>query len=327
MKIETDLISKAATLLREGNVVAFPTETVYGLGADATNELAIRKIYQLKGRPTDHPLIVHLSNIQQVTEWAKEVSPEALQLAKTFWPGPLTIVLKKQPHVLSAITGGQDTVALRVPNHPLALALLHSFGGGLVAPSANKFTRISPTTAIAVQEEFGEEVGLVLDGGPCEVGIESTIIDMSVAKPVILRPGHISADMIKAVLGRPVAIRSQEKITTRVPGSHHVHYAPITKTTLIAPNDIAPFLETLQSKDLPIGLLMYSHLDLIKTQHPDVYYVKMASDPAQYAHELYRTLRAMDHQHYKHILIEAVPKGIAWDAIRDRLIKATGSTL
>ena len=286
-----DLISKAVAILREGGLIVFPTETVYGLGADASNETAVRRIFQVKKRPYDHPLIVHLSSINQMEDWAQAISPAAMKLAQTFWPGPLTIVLKKQPHVLDSVTGGQETVALRVPHHPVALALLREFGGGVVAPSANKFTRISPTTATAAHEELGDEIDMVLDGGPCEVGLESTIIDMSGNDPVLLRPGKISAREIADVLGREVMTQSQDTPIVRAPGSHHLHYAPATKTLLIAPEKIETFLQTIPAVDLPVGLVMYNHLELIKTIHPDVYYVKMSENPAQYAHELYRTLR------------------------------------
>jgi L-threonylcarbamoyladenylate synthase len=318
-------IAKAADLLRIGGLVAFPTETVYGLGADAANELAVRKVFQVKGRPYDHPLIVHLSDASQMDEWAEDISELAKKLAKAFWPGPLTIVLKKRSQVLNCVTGNQSTVALRVPSHPVARALLKAFGGGVVAPSANKFTRISPTTASAVHEEFGNDLEMVLDGGACEVGLESTIIDLSGDQPILLRPGKISLQALSDVLGCEVIASTNEKIATRAPGMHHLHYAPETKTILIEPKNIAAFLATLRASDLPVGLVMYSQLGLLQTNHPNVFYVKMSDEPHAYAHELYRTLRAMDNQHYKRIVIEAVPNGVEWDAIRDRLQKASGN--
>jgi L-threonylcarbamoyladenylate synthase len=324
LKETSDNVARAAAHLRAGGLVAFPTETVYGLGADAANELAVRKIFQIKGRPYDHPLIVHLADAMQMDDWAIDISPDARKLAQLFWPGPLTIILKKQPEVLSCVTGNQDTVALRVPSHPIAQALLREFGNGLVAPSANKFTHISPTTASAVLEEFGQDIEFILDGGACDVGLESTIIDMSGDQPVLLRPGKISRATLSEILGKDIIAATHEKSATRAPGMHHVHYAPTTKTVLIEPNNMATFLQTLRASDLPIGLVMYSHLDLLQNNHPDVYYVKMPADPVQYAHELYRTLRAMDNQQYKRIVIEAVPNDEAWDAIRDRLHKASG---
>lgn len=252
-------IDQAVTLLRQGGLVAIPTETVYGLGADATNEAAVRKIFQVKERPYDHPLIVHLAHIEQLKDWALDISPAAMKLAQAFWPGPLTIIFKKQPHVLNVVTGNQDTVALRIPRHPIAQAVLHAFGGGIAAPSANKFTHISPTTASAVQEELGGEVELILDGGACEVGLESTIIDMSGVKPNILRPGMISAEAIFEIINKPINI-SQQQTTLRAPGMHHLHYAPRTKTELISTKKISLLLPTLKSEDLPIVFLVYSDL-------------------------------------------------------------------
>jgi len=323
MTLLPDNVAKAAAILRAGGLVAFPTETVYGLGADAANELAVRKIFQVKERPFDHPLIVHIGNIAQMDDWAVDISPQAKKLAQAFWPGPLTIVLKKQASVLASITGNQETVALRIPLHPIAQALLRKFGGGIVAPSANKFTRISPTTASAVHEEFGKAIELILDGGVCEVGLESTIIDMSGDEPFLLRPGKVNREALEKVLGTKVQVASPS-FETRAPGMHHLHYAPETKTTLIAPENIADFLKNLRQTDLPIGLVMYSNLDLMQGIHPDVYYVRMSDDPLQYAHDLYRVLRALDNQHYKRIVIESVPDNIEWEAIRDRLQKASG---
>ncbi len=315
-------IAQAVQILRNGGLVAFPTETVYGLGADASNELAVTKVFQIKGRPADHPLIVHLANPHQLTDWALDVPENATKLAKAFWPGPLTIVLKKRPNVLACVTGGQDTVALRMPRHPIAIKLLEAFGKGLVAPSANRFTRISPTTASAVREEFGQALDWVLDGGACEVGLESTIVDLSGKQPVILRPGMISAKQISEVLGKPVATAYEEKITTRAPGMHHLHYAPVTNTHLIKSQDIPSMLSTLNEADLPIVCAVYSNVTF--PSHKNVHWVKLPAQAKTYAHELYRTLRALDQQHYKSIWIEAVPEDAEWEAIRDRLNKATG---
>jgi L-threonylcarbamoyladenylate synthase len=195
-------IERAVALLRAGELVAFPTETVYGLGADAANPAAVAKIFAAKGRPQDHPLIVHLDGAAQLDAWARDIPAYAFELAEAFWPGPLTLILKRQPGVPDAVTGGQDTVGLRVPGHPLALELLRAFGGGLAAPSANRFGRISPTTARHVREELGEAVAMVLDGGPCQVGIESTILDCTGGAPRILRPGMVGAPALGRVLGR-----------------------------------------------------------------------------------------------------------------------------
>ncbi|MFZ2314830.1 MAG: L-threonylcarbamoyladenylate synthase [Gammaproteobacteria bacterium] len=315
-------INKAVSILQQGGLVALPTETVYGLGADATNPEAVRRIFLAKERPEDHPLIVHLAHFAQLGDWARDISPAALKLAEAFWPGPLTMILKKQPHVLDIVTGSQDTVGLRIPGHPVARALLEAFGGGIAAPSANKFTHISPTTASAVFDELGEEVDLILDGGACEVGLESTIVDMTSGQPVILRPGMITAEAIEAVLNVPVASAAIET-ATKVPGMHHLHYAPITKTSLIEHFDIPLFLQTIAASDLPV-VLMVRNVPLIPMTD-QVFWVKMPSDPKEYAHDLYRTLRSLDSQQYQRIIIENVPNERNWCAIADRLKKATGS--
>lgn len=315
-------LTQAVQILHNGGLVAFPTETVYGLGADASNELAVRKVFQVKGRPADHPLIVHLAYQKQLAEWALEVPADALKLAEAFWPGPLTIILKKRPEVLACVTGGQDTVALRIPRHPVARALLEAYGNGLVAPSANRFTHISPTTACAVREELGNQIDMILDGGACEVGVESTIVDLSTKQPVILRPGMISAAQLSAVLDKPVETAYREKIITRAPGQHHLHYAPTTRTELMATADIPSALQTLDNASLPIVCLAHSKQAF--PAHEGVYWVNMPANASAYAHELYRTLRSLDQQQYKAIWVEAVPEGVEWEAIRDRLNKAAG---
>lgn len=310
------IISQAAACLRAGGIVAFPTETVYGLGADAANEAAIRRVFQVKERPYDHPLIVHISDVTQLAHWAREVPPAALKLAAAFWPGALTFVLPKKAHVLDCVTGGQDTVGLRMPNHPVALALLQAFGGGLVGPSANKFTHVSPTTAAAVHDELGEAVDIILEGGACDVGIESTILDLSGDVPLILRPGMVSPSAISAVLNQAVAVKDEKTATTRVAGMHPVHYAPTTATYLL--EDTA--LPTLQTNQSPAVLLTHSH---INTSSSSWTILSMPQEPVAYAHELYQTLRKVDKQGYRSIFIEALPFGAEWDAIRDRVKRAT----
>lgn len=321
-------IKQAVNILREGGLVAFPTETVYGLGADARQASAVSKIFKVKERPHDHPLIVHLSRFEELPDWAQEISEEAILLAKTYWPGPLTIILKKQPHVLSTVTANQDTVGLRMPNHPVALSLLQAFGSGIAAPSANKFTHLSPTTANAVYAELGDAVDLILDGGVCKVGLESTIIDMSGPHPVILRPGMISAKSISNLLKTNVLLHRKDKPTemteTRVPGMHHLHYAPITKTILINTEHLADFLLRLTKNDLPSAILTYSS-NLSLASFNQIEQISMSSDPVNYAHDLYHTLRLLDACHYKQIIIEAVPSNPPWEAIHDRLVKATGA--
>lgn len=309
-------INKAAAILRAGGLVAIPTETVYGLGADARNPDAIAKVFTAKQRPHSHPLIVHVVDFNQVGEWAREIPAAARQLAQAFWPGPLTLILKKRPEVLDIITGGQESIALRIPRHPVTLALLREFGGGLVAPSANRFTRVSPTTAEAVRAELGDKVDMILDGGACEVGLESTILDLSGTVPRILRPGMIGPEQLTAVLGTEVHVTRQDyPDEVRVPGMHHLHYSPVTRTELFTSTKIA-------AANLPAVCLTYSG---IKFADERVTVIQMPSSPDAYAQMLYATLRAQDEQQYQRILIEAVPDTAEWDAIRDRIMKACGS--
>lgn len=311
----THNISKAAAILTAGGLVAFPTETVYGLGADAHNESALRKIFAAKERPYDHPLIVHLASADQLADWAREIPAAVNDLATAFWPGGLTIILKKQPHLSPILTGDQDTIGIRIPAHPIAQELLTAFGSGVAAPSANKFTHISPTTAAAVQEELGDKVDLIIDGGECAIGLESTILDMSGTEPTILRPGMITANAIAEVLGVPVKSNKNEAPTIRAPGMHHLHYAPTTKTCLLKTAE----LKTLKPENLPCVLVTYSDIKPL----PGFSLTKMPNDPKQYAHDLYRILRDLDHQHFKCIIIEEVPTTPEWEAIRDRLSKAS----
>lgn len=308
-------LTQAVSLLRQGKLVSIPTETVYGLGADARNPDALRKIFLAKERPIDHPLIVHLADASQISEWARDISADALLLAKTFWPGPLTLIFKKTAHIPDLVTGGQDTVGLRVPNHPVALALLQAFGSGLAAPSANRFGRISPTTAEAVREELGDKVDMVLEGGACEVGVESTIVDVSGSEPVILRPGMISAAEIEAVLGKPIL--KHKKNAPRVSGSHESHYAPRTKTVLVAAEKIPEFLQGL--KEFSIALVARNNYSLSEK----IYFHQMPKDAKNYAHDLYGVLRELDKKNFRMIVVEAVPEESEWDAVRDRLSRAS----
>lgn len=310
-------IDAAAHILAKGGLVAFPTETVYGIGADAGNEQAVHNIFAAKNRPLTNPLIVHLAGINQLTDWARDIPDRVWQLADAFWPGPLTIILKKQPHVLDAVTGCQDTIGLRIPAHPIAQKLLRAFGGGIAAPSANLYTHISTTTAAAVVEELSGRVDMIIDGGECQIGLESTILNLSDDAPSILRPGMISAQEIEATLGIKLSMPPQ---TLRAPGMHHLHYAPTTKTILLSSNKILSFLNGLQAQDFPIALLT---CELEAPHTANVHVTKMPNDPKIYAHQLYDTLRQLDHQHYQHIIIEAVPHDNAWVAIHDRLSKAS----
>lgn len=314
------IIKKAVGILRSGGLVAFPTETVYGLGADARNEQAILKIFAVKNRPKQNPLIVHIRSTDELYEWAAEIPPEAYQLAERFWPGPLTLILKKAKHVLACLTGGQDTVALRMPQHPIAQSLLQSFNGGIAGPSANRYTHVSPTQACHVREELGQKVDLILDGGACEVGLESTIVNLSGSEPEILRPGCITSKELEEVLGQPIKVVGKEN-GTLAPGMHQLHYAPRTKTILFQSHEMEAVLQNLTQEKLPVAVVTHN-----KTFNDtaNIDFIKLSADPLFYARELYQTLRWLDRKGYKTIFIENVSTDVAWEAIRDRLVKASG---
>ena len=248
-----ELLKRAVEILRQGGVVALPTETVYGLAANAEDELAVRRVFAIKGRPATHPLIVHLAGAEALPDWARHIPKEARRLADAFWPGPLTLVLPRTSRATDAVTGGQDTVALRVPSHPVALAVLRELGGGLAAPSANRFGRVSPTTAEHVRVDLGDDVDLILDGGPCTVGVESTIVDLSSGAPAILRPGGLAAEELERVLGRPVPVRTSS--TVRVSGSLASHYAPRVGVVLVEPSEAVSRAESLRLQGLQVGVL------------------------------------------------------------------------
>ncbi|HSW70244.1 MAG TPA: L-threonylcarbamoyladenylate synthase [Gammaproteobacteria bacterium] len=307
-------ITKAVLLLRAGGLVALPTETVYGLGADASNPEAVRKIFLAKQRPSDHPIIVHIAHVSQMTDWARDIPEQALLLARAFWPGPLTLILKKAPEVSSILTGNQETIGLRIPNHPVALAVLKEFGGGIAAPSANRFGRISPTTAAAVREELGGAVDLVLEGGQCEVGVESTIVDLSGECPAVLRPGMITADQIEAVLEQPLL--RKKKNAPRVPGALESHYAPVTPVHLIPAVQLKVFLQSRTEVET------FAIIALSEFNAEGMNVIKMPRNPQWYAHDLYYVMRELDKKGLKEIIVESVPDGVEWDAVRDRLLRA-----
>ena len=312
----------AAELLRQGRLVAFPTETVYGLGADAANAEAVGRIFTAKGRPADHPLIVHLADAGGLTDWAENVPDAAWLLAGHFWPGPLAMILKKKSWVPAAVTGGQPTVGLRVPKHPVALSLLEKFGGGIAAPSANRFCRISPTTARHVQEELGDSVDLILDGGPCEVGVESTIIDLSGTQPRLLRPGRITRQQIEALIGVKLMIAAQrdDALDIRAPGLMAVHYAPSTTALLCPADELSATLAALNAQGRRVGLIAYQQpIRPLQLAH----ILCMPATAHDYAQALYAALREMDNRRLDLILVEQPPEGDAWQAVHDRLRKAT----
>lgn len=315
-------IDQAVNLLKKGRLVAFPTETVYGLGADARNPEAIKKIFTAKQRPIDHPLIVHIGSVNELSDWAREIPPVVLQLARVFWPGPLTLILKKAPSISALVTGNQDTVGLRIPCHPIALSLLQRFGSGIAAPSANRFGKISPTTAAAVQEELNDSVDLILEGGDCDVGLESTILDLSGTTPAILRPGMITAKEIERVLQYPLEMRNKK--SPRVSGSFEMHYAPETKLILLESEKLISYFEKITN---PVAVVLHGKkfLSRFSQGHSPIKskLICMPEDSEAYAHDLYRTLRELDHQHFSEILVETLPKNEDWAAITDRLQRAS----
>jgi L-threonylcarbamoyladenylate synthase len=310
-------IAAAAGRLRAGELVAFPTETVYGLGADALNPAAVRRVFEAKGRPADHPLIVHLPEAEQMTAWARDIPRDAIALANAFWPGPLTLILKRDADVPDEVTGGQDTVGLRVPAHPVALQLLRAFGSGVAAPSANRFGRISPTTAAHVRDEFGDAVN-VLDGGACVVGIESTILDLSGDTPRVLRPGAISAAQIAAVIGRMPATTAGADVP-RVSGSLVAHYAPRTAMKKVAGPRLRDFLNAFRHSGRRCAVIAHSQPPLAEYPH---HWIMLPADPAGYARGLYAALREADASGSVMIAIESPPEGGDWSAVNDRLARA-----
>ncbi len=308
-------VADAVAALTRGGLVAFPTETVYGLGGDARNPDAIARLYKVKGRPAKHPVIVHVVDIEEAGKWAREIAGPAMRLAKAFWPGPLTLVLNRAEGVLDSITGGQDTVALRVPKHPVALELLKSFGGGIAAPSANKFGRLSPTQAGHVLAELGKEVDVILDGGPSDVGIESTIVDCSGEGVAILRPGKITAAQIEAVVGVP--LRTTDETTPRAPGGLPKHYSPKAKLHLLKRVGMIEALTTHKGKR--IGALA---LEVAVSRLPQALQIIEPAVSAEYARSLYANLRKLDEAGADHILVEIPPETPSWAGVLDRLRRA-----
>jgi L-threonylcarbamoyladenylate synthase len=314
-------IDKAVAVLKRGGLVAFPTETVYGLGADAGNPEAIRKLYAAKGRPADHPVIVHLAAVAQLLLWAREVTPAAQKLTQKYWPGPLTLILRRAPGVSDAVTGSQDTVGLRVPSHPVAHALLTKFGGGIAAPSANRFGRVSSTTAQHVQQEFGASVDFVLDGGQSEVGIESTIVDVTGKLPVLLRPGHISAREIEQTVGAPLAAPRDD--APRVPGTLAAHYAPKTPLMVMEGDLLLELAASLTRQGKRVAVLARSTLQPLRA---GLTWIAAPHDPAAYAHDLYANLRVLDAAGCDAILVEKPPQQPEWAAVNDRIDRAAAGS-
>jgi L-threonylcarbamoyladenylate synthase len=314
-------INDAVGMLRAGGLVAFPTETVYGLGADASNPDAVKKIYAAKGRPRNHPLIVHVASAAQLRDWALEIPLVAERLARRFWPGPLTLILKRAAHVNDLVTGGQDTIALRVPSHPVAQALLSGFGGGIAAPSANRYGRVSATTAEHVRAEFGATVNCVLDGGECDVGIESTIVDVSGMEPALLRPGSITSGDIEALLGRPLG--TARPGSPRAPGTLPKHYAPQTPVMLMEPDLLLELAATMTRQGHRVAVLARSARQPL---HGGLTWIAAPIDAAHYAHDLYSNLRVLDRAGCSAILVEEPPLEASWAAVHDRLTRAAAGS-
>lgn len=331
-------IERAAERLAQGHLVAFPTETVYGLGARADDDAAVARIFAAKGRPSDHPLIVHVHHADAALAFASALPPVAQRLMDKFWPGPLTVIVPRQPGMGAASAGGQDTIGLRCPDHPVALALLRVAAAhgvlGVAAPSANRFGRISPTRADHVLSEFVDEDLWVLDGGACEVGIESAIVDCSRAHPVLLRPGRLARDQLAAAAGEPIAWSRPEApdpTAPRASGTLLAHYAPRAKVRLMAETPMLRELDLLIPALLgwlhPIPkVAVYSRSAWAhRPVQPGVAMKAMPAQAERAAHDLFADLRDMDAQGVEEIWVESPPDEPAWDGVRDRLMRAAAA--
>lgn len=314
-------VAAAAARLAEGGLVAFPTETVYGLGARADDDAAVAQIFASKGRPSEHPLIVHVASRADAERFTPAIDTLAERLIAAFWPGPLTLILPRREGIGSAAAGGQPTIGLRMPAHPLTQQLLQAASAlgvaGVAGPSANRFGRVSPTTALHVQDEFGPAL-MVLDGGPCSVGIESTIVDLSRGRPVLLRPGQLDRQAIEAVLGEP--LRARDADAPRAPGTLEAHYAPNARVRLLP---LAELAAALAAPGLPAGLAVYSRSALPLPQA--VVHRAMPAEAGAAAFELFATLRGLDAAGVQQIWVELPPATPEWEGVRDRLIRAAAS--
>jgi L-threonylcarbamoyladenylate synthase len=311
-------IDRAVAILRRGGLVAFPTETVYGLGADARSSEAVRRIFAAKGRPPTNPLIVHVSGVAMAKLYCNRWPQAARMLAQRLWPGPLTLVLPKAAEIVDEVTAGLETVALRMPNHPMALELLRRFDGPIAAPSANRSTRVSPTTAEHVRQELGHDVDIVLDGGPCAVGIESTVLDLSGATPLILRPGGVSRERIQSLIGAVDHVAQpatgDSSAPARSPGLQEVHYAPQTASYRVEGALAQSFPEH-------IGLVLIGRSGEMSRERAHL--VEMPDTPQDYARHLYAALRELDQLKLEAIVVQMPPDEPRWLAVRDRLLRAT----
>ena len=319
MQRGTDL-ARAVEILEAGRLVAFPTETVYGLGADASRADAVDRIFAAKGRPRAHPLIVHLAPGAQLDDWAIDIPDAARALAAAAWPGPLTIILAKGPRVSPATTGGSATVGLRVPAHPVAQALLRAFGGGIAAPSANRFGAVSPTTADHVAGDLGEDVDYILDGGACEVGVESTIVDLSRGSPVLLRPGGMPRAAIEAITG-PLA--AADEAAPAAPGTLASHYAPRAQVIAVAPEQVPAAVAAASAAGKRIAVLAPASAFLgWSVLRADAH--RLPDDDAGMARELYAALRDLDASGVDVVIAALPPAAGLGEAVGDRLLRAAG---
>lgn len=321
-------LDEAVRALQRGELVAFPTETVYGLGADAGNGDAVAGIFRAKGRPADHPLIVHVPDAEAVHRFAREVPPFAQRLMDAFWPGPLTLVLPRRSDIAAVAAGGQDTIGVRCPAHPGAHALLQACAAaqppvlGLAGPSANKFGRVSPTTAAHVEAEFGPDL-LVLDGGPCEVGIESAIVDCTRGRPVLLRPGMLTVPQLEAAAGEPLARPDDlARAAPKASGTLEAHYAPRAKVRLMDAGALQTALDLLGDQARHIAVWSRA---ILRTPAAGVMRRRMPDDAAESARLLFAVLREFDAQGAQLIWIETLPADPAWDGVRDRLQRAAAA--
>jgi L-threonylcarbamoyladenylate synthase len=310
-------IEEAVEALRAGDLVVFPTETVYGLGANATNPAAVRKIFDVKGRPPDHPVIVHLDNPRYLHRWVSEVPPLAEQLAAKFWPGPLTLILPKAENVNDLVTGGQDSIGIRVPSHPIAQQLLTAFGGGIAAPSANRYGRLSPTKTEHVRDELGEAVGVILDGGESPIGLESTIVSCLNNTVRLLRPGFITRSQLERTVGE----LEEAGPMPRAPGDRALHYAPSTPLEIVSSDDLEARASAIVARQEKVAVLAMR--PPLNTQRY-MTWINAGKKPDTYAHNLYNHLRTLDRTGCVRILVQDLPQDERWAAILDRLQRASG---
>ena len=325
-------IALAAQALQRGDLIGLPTETVYGLAADACNKQAVAKIFSIKGRPSDHPMIVHVTDIESAERFASEIPDFAKRLIDAFWPGPLTLILPRIKDIATAAAGGQNSVGIRCPSHPMARQILLAAQNlgvwGLAAPSANKFGRVSPTTAAHVHEEFGDAL-LIVDGGACDVGIESVIVDCTRGQPVLLRPGVLTLEQLSLACCEKVLLQGEQLSPTasapKAPGTLAAHYAPVAKLFLMNKQEMEQKLAE-RKEDLPLAIWSRATLNAKSKgpteKNPAIHWQQMPIDPFQCAHALFAQLRAFDALGVNQIWVESPPSNSAWEGVHDRLRRA-----